>query len=336
MNLSYGKTRTLLQSHYTNIVASYTMRMKANKHKCKFLECVTEGVSRPFFISIPDKFTVTVPHGSVPTEVFITPVGSEIVTRQLEYLKKILGTLKSDLVSISSSFVCHLKGDTCVCYRIVGEFDDPYEEVKIEDPVQSLVQKVTSLVEAEAELPELTLPEERSFSTEDHDSLTVRAASFIFDEIELGLVYIDIELNSFYENVSHIRAVLVEKYAYLEDNELDVRQEKIDHLSQLFNQLTERFKEIDEILLKHDITSKTQLTTLAGLLTRLTKVENESEQEDSTVNDLKSQIQIAITKEHIKSLRLKDSTHDMLELCDILGSQVLEKIKLLKDEVGGH
>jgi hypothetical protein len=68
-------------------------------------------------------------------------------------------------------------------------------------------------------------------------------------------------------------------------------------------------------------------------LTRLTKVENISENEGPTVNDLKSQIQTTIAEEHIKSLRLKDSIHDTLELCDILASQVLEKIKSLKDEV---
>jgi hypothetical protein len=131
--------------------------------------------------------------------------------------------------------------------------------------------------------------------------------------------------------------VLIEKYAHLEDNELDVRQEKIDRLSQLFTQLTERFKEVDDILLKRDGTSKKILVTLGNLLTRLTKVENVSEHNkgsETTVNDLKSQIQTTITEEHIKSLRLKDSIHDTLELCDILVSQALEKIKSLKDEVG--
>ena len=41
----------------------------------------------------------------------------------------------------------------------------------------------------------------------------------------------------------------------------------------------------------------------------------------------------AISEEHITSLRLKDSAHDMLELCDILSSQVLDKIKGIKTEV---
>ena len=156
----------------------------------------------------------------------------------------------------------------------------------------------------------------------------------MFDEIELGLVYIAIELNSFYKDASQIREVLIKKYAFLEDNELDVRQEKIDHLSQLFGQLTERFKEVDDILLKRDSTSKKKLATLANLLKRLTKIENASELEIPAINDLKVQIQATITEEHIISLRLKDSAHDMLELCDILSSQVLDKIKGLKDEVG--
>ena len=333
MNLSYEKTLNLLQTHSTNIVTSYTMRMKDNKHKCKFLECVTEGVSQSFLISIPDKFNVVVPLGSVATEVFILPVGSEIVARQLDYLKKIRGTLQSDVVSISSNIICYVNTSSSVCYRIVGEFDELYEEIKLENPIQSLVQKVTNLVEEKPTQPGVSLSGGEPFTNKVYDPLIVQSESFIFDEIELGLVYISIELNSFYENVSRIREVLIEKYAYLEDNELDVRQEKIDHLSQLFNQLTEKFKEVDEILLKRDNTSKKTLSTLGNLLTRLTKVENVSEKEGPTVNDLKSQIQTTIAEEHIKSLRLKDSIHDTLELCDILVSQVLEKIKSLKDEV---
>lgn len=323
----------LLQNHSTNIVAAYTMRMKDNKHKCKFLECVTEGVTPSFLISIPDKFNVVIPLGSVSTNVFILPVSPEIVARQLDYLKKIRGTLHSDLVSISSNIICYINSSSSVCYRIVGEFDELYEETSRENPIQNLIQKVTNLVEEKGLQSEVILAEGHPVGKV-YDPLTVRPASFIFDEIELGLVYISIELNSFYENVSRVREVLTEKYAYLEDNELDVRQEKIDLLSQLFNQLTERFKEVDEILLKRDITSKKTLSTLGKLLTRLTKVENLSEKKGSTITGLKSQIQTTITEEHIKSLRLKDSIHDMLELCDILVSQVLEKITSLKDEVG--
>ena len=333
MNLSYEKTLNLLQTHSTNIIASYIIRIKDQKSKCKFIECVTEGVSQSFFISIPDKFNVVVPLGSASMEVFIFPVGEEIVFRQLEYLKKTRGTLQSDLVSISSNFVCHITANSSMCYRIVGECDAWYEETKSEDPVQSLVQKVSNLVEEKPTYPEVTLSGEGSFSDKVQDPLIVKPASFIFDEIELGLVYISIDLNSFYENVSRVRGVLIEKYAYLEDNELDVRQEKIDHLSQLFTQLTDRFKEVDEILLKHDSISKKTLVTLGNLVTRLTKIEHVAEKEVSSVNDLKSQIQSTITEEYIKDLRLKDSIHDMLELCDILGSQILEKIKSIKDEV---
>ena len=335
MNLSFEKTLSLLQTHHTRVVATYTIRMKGNKHKCKFLECMTTGISRPFFISIPDKFNITVLLGSAPMEVFISPVGPEIVARQLEYLKKIRGTLESDLVSISSSFICHVKNSSRWCYRIVGEFDDLYEESKPDSQFQSLVQKVTNLVEEKTETadPPLlsTLPETPIFEEYD-DSLTIRPTSFMFDEIELGLVYIAVELNSFYKDASQIREVLVKKYAFLEDNELDVRQEKIDRLAQLFIQLTERFKEVDDILLKRDSTSKKKLETLTNLLKRLTKVEDASEKEIPTINDLKVQIQTTITEEHITSLRLKDSANDMLELCDILSSQVLDKIKWLKDE----
>ncbi len=332
MDLSYGKMLKLLQTHSTNIVAAYTMRMKDNKHKCKFLECVTEGVTPSFLISIPDKFNVVIPLGSVSTNVFILPVSPEIVARQLDYLKKIRGTLHSDFVSISSNIICYIHSSSSVCYRIVGESDELYEETSQENPIQNLIQKVTNLVEEKGDQSEVILAEGNPVDKV-HDPLTVRPASFIFDEIELGLVYISIELNSFYENVSRIREVLTEKYAHLEDNELDVRQEKIDLLSKSFNQLTERFKEVDEILLKRDITSKNTLSTLGKLLTRLSKIERISENQDSTIAGLKSQIQITITEEHIKSLRLKDSIHDMLELCDILVSQVLEKITSLKDEV---
>ena len=339
MNLSYEKILSLLQTHDTTVVATYTIRMRGDKHTCKFLECMTTGTPQSFFISIPDKFNITVLLGSAPTEVFISPVGPEIVTRQLEYLKKIRGTLESDLVSISSSFVCHVKNDSSWCYRIAGEFDDPYEESKTDTQIQSLVQKVTNLVE-EKEAPDsdpfpgIPSLSETPVSFKDYDPLTIRPTSFMFDEIELGLVYIAIELNSFYKDASQIREVLIKKYAFLEDNELDVRQEKIDHLSQLFGQLTERFKEVDDILLKRDSTSKKKLATLANLLKRLTKIENASELEIPAINDLKVQIQATITEEHIISLRLKDSAHDMLELCDILSSQVLDKIKGLKDEVG--
>jgi len=336
MNLSFEKTLALLQTHHTTVVATYTIRMRGDKHKCKFLECMTTGISQTFFISIPDKFNVTVLLGSTPTEVFISPVGPEIVARQLEYLKKIRGTLESDLVSISSSFVCHVKNGSSGCYRIVGEFDDPFEESKTDSPIQSLVQKVANLVEEKEEAtdPPLfpALPD-TPVSFADADPLTIRPTSFMFDEIELGLVYIAVELNSFYKDASRIREVLIKKYAFLEDNELDVRQEKIDHLSQLFIQLTERFKEVDDILLKRDSTSKKKLVTLATLLKRLTKIENASEKEIPAINDLKAQILTTITEEHITSLRLKDSAHDMLELCDILSSQVLDKIKGIKTEV---
>ena len=338
MNLSYEKIRSLLQTHHTTVVATYTIRMRGDKCQCKFLECTTRGIPQSFFISIPNKFTITVLLGSSPTEVFISPVGAEIVTRQLEYLKKIRGTLDSDLVSISSSFVCHVKNSSSWCYRIVGEFDDPYEEAKTDNQIQSLVQKTTTLIEEAADpapFPTLSLPSipELSISADEYEPLIIRPTSFIFEEIELGHVYIAVELDSFYKNASRIREVLVKKYAFLEDNELDVRQEKIDHLSQLFTQLVERFKEVDDILLNRDSTSKKKLVTLGTLLKRLTKVENASEKEVPAINDLKAQIPTTITEEHITSLRLKDSAHDMLELCDILSSQVLDKIKGIKTEV---
>lgn len=269
---------------------------------------------------------------------FISPVGIEIGSRQLEYLTKIRGTLESDLVSVSSSFVCHITKSSSWCYRIVGEFDGPYEEAKPDNQIQSLVQKVETLVEAKEGLPtepdRLPVSDLPSLSQANaYDALTIRPASFIFDEIELGLVYISIELNTFYENAPLIYELLGKKYSFLEDNELDVRQEKIDHLAQLFTQLTDRFKEVDDILLKRDNTSKHKLATLSKLLNRLHKVEKSSPKEIPAINDLKSQIQTTITEEHINSLRLKDSAHDMLELCDILSSQVLDKIKGLKDEV---
>ena len=340
MNLSYEKTVSLLQTHNTTVVAIYMIRMTGNTYKCKFLECMSTGLGRPFFISIPDKFNVAVLLGSAPTEMFISPVGTEIGSRQLEYLKKIRGTLESDLVSISSNFMCHITNSSSWCYRIVGEFDDPYEEAKSDNQIQNLVQKVTTLVDEKKEEeestdpfpnPPLSLPQ---ISADDYDLLTIRPSSFIFDEIELGLVYISIDLNSFYEDATRICEVLEEKYGFIEDNELDVRQEKIDHLAQTFNQLTDRFKEVDDILLKRDSTSKQKFTTLENLLKRLDKIENSSDNEVPEINDLKSQIQTTITEEHINSLRLKDSTNDMLELCDILSSQVLDTIKGLKDEVG--
>ena len=333
MNLSYEKTISLLRTHNTRVIAIYMMRQRGETYKCKFLECMTTGLVQPFFISIPEKFNVAVLLGSAPTEMFISPVGTEIGARQLEYLTKIRGTLESDLVSVSSNFVCHITTSSSWCYRIVGEFDEPYEEAKPDNQIQSLVQKVTALVETKEGLsPDLfSLPEPSAI--DNHDSLTIRPESFIFDEIELGLVYISIELNTFYKDGARIREVMGEKYAFLEDNELDVRQEKIDHLGQVFAQLTDRFKEVDDILLKRDSTSKQKLTTLSNLLKRLHKVENSSEKEIPAINDLKFQIQTTITEEHINSLRLKDSAHDMLELCDILSSQVLDKIKGLKDEV---
>jgi len=338
MNLSYEKTISLLQTHNTTVIALYMIRKNGNTYHCKFLECMATGLVQPFFISIPDKFNVAVLLGSAPTEMFISPVGIEIGSRQLEYLTKIRGTLESDLVSVSSSFVCHITKSSSWCYRIVGEFDGPYEEAKPDNQIQSLVQKVETLVEAKEGLPtepdRLPVSDLPSLSQANaYDALTIRPASFIFDEIELGLVYISIELNTFYENAPLIYELLGKKYSFLEDNELDVRQEKIDHLAQLFTQLTDRFKEVDDILLKRDNTSKHKLATLSKLLNRLHKVEKSSPKEIPAINDLKSQIQTTITEEHINSLRLKDSAHDMLELCDILSSQVLDKIKGLKDEV---
>ena len=87
-----------------------------------------------FSLVFPTSLTSAALLGSAPTEMFIAPVGTEIGSRQLEYLTKIRGTLDSDLVSVSSSFVCHLTKSASRCYRIVGEFDDPYDEAKPEQP----------------------------------------------------------------------------------------------------------------------------------------------------------------------------------------------------------
>jgi hypothetical protein len=336
MDLSYEKTVSLLQTHNTVVIAIYMIRKRGNTYQCKFLECMATGLGQPFFISIPDKFNLSALLGSAPTEMFIAPVGTEIGSRQLEYLTKIRGTLDSDLVSVSSSFVCHLTKSASRCYRIVGEFDDPYDEAKPSNQIQSLVQKVATLVEEKEEVPAEAafLSEAPVFSgADEYDPLMVRPAAFIFDEIELGLVYISIELHTFYENASDIGKILGKKYAFLEDNELDVRQEKIDRLTLLFQQMADRFKEVDDILLKRDSASKQKLDTLSKLLKRLYRVENSSEKDIPAINDLKFQIQTTITEEHINSLRLKDSAHDTLELCDILSSQILDKIKGLKDEV---
>ena len=343
MNLSYEKTVALLQTHDTSVVSLYLIRKRKEGNHCKFLECVTQGAARSFVISVPDKFSLVVPAGCTTPESFISPVGAEIGGRQLEYLRKPRGTIESDLFSVSSGFVCHLAGEDVSCYRIVGEADSPYEEAQPDTQIQSLVQNVDTLAvetkkgggEGETDLS-LSGDDGRTrlgpSSLPKLDLLAVRPSSFLFDEIEMGLVYVAVEIYSFYKNRKEIVEELGRNYAFLGDNELDIRQEKIDGLAQRFRLLSAEFASVDDILLQRDSRSKEKLATLKTLLERLLVLEKAAVEPSPKVSSLKSQVQDSIREEHVKSLRFKDSVHDALELCDLFASQILEKIMGLKEE----
>lgn len=310
-------------------------------------------------ISIADRFVMAVGSadlaslGEHVSRIFLIPMGVEIAPLQLAHVLHAKGTLDSDLVALGSGTFCHAVGETSsdvVGYRLVGEFDPAYVFPTEQDKLSSLVQKATEIL-ADEETPEDPSADVRETETEPAPedliedlvspptTFSAVPSTFLFDEIEIGIVFLSVDLNTFYRDATSIACKLSTQYDFLEDNELDVRQEKIDDLKKSVETLAGYLQRVDGLLLQNEASSKQKQKTLEGLLTRVANVVAKSDGNaafDSEPNDvlsLRLQIEHSADEEHVVSLRLKDTLHRSLELCRLLVTQAISEMKGLETAI---
>jgi len=297
---------------------------------------------------------------------YLLPASEQSVQLQLEHLELTLGTLTASALSLSSAALCYKARDDITnvpsarCFRIVSSLEGPYDEKKYKDPLSELVGQVEEVapsvistelvdqaqpfsvdvdvdvdvdvqVDVDVDVPTIPKFDENDSAPEGVLQSTV-PPSLLCDEIELGLLYLTVDLSTFYRNRTRVESELDSNYALLDDNELDVRQEKISQLQALITEVQKQMLTLDErILASDDITTK-KFSTLQKLLAKVVLMEQKDGNKQK-IGQLKSQIQFSIGEETIVQLRRKDFVLNVLNLCSIILTEALSAVRGLQEEL---
>ena len=370
MNLSLDKTLAMLKDNDTTVLGIYAMRIAGETTaQCLFFEAASATCVRPFMIHVPNRFKVSLPkdvhdvHDVHDLNItYLLPASEQSVQLQLEHLELTLGTLTTSALSLSSAALCYKARDDITnvpsarCFRIVSSLEGPYDEKKYNDPLSELVGQVEEVapsaistelvdqaqpfsidadadVQVDVDVPTIPKFDENDSAPEGVLQSTV-PPSLLCDEIELGLLYLTVDLSTFYRNRTRVESELDSNYALLDDNELDVRQEKISQLQALITEVQKQMLTLDErVLASDDITTK-KFSTLQKLLAKVVLMEQKDGNKQK-IGQLKSQIQFSIGEETIVQLRRKDFVLNVLNLCSIILTEALSAVRGLQEELQG-
>ncbi|HMP28164.1 MAG TPA: hypothetical protein PKD85_01105 [Saprospiraceae bacterium] len=154
--------------------------------------------------------------------------------------------------------------------------------------------------------------------------------------INIGLIYYCIDLSSFYKKLKKEASFDFEKeilaaYDALDDNEIELRDIKIDEISELSNKLVKKAKDISEGCKKTNLDLKTQLIRLSETLNKTEKLKikvDTNEKKFATakpeVDRLYNQTKTALHDINTEIIRTRESTNDILEIIRISLEELLE------------
>ena len=121
----------------------------------------------------------------------------------------------------------------------------------------------------------------------------------------------------------------------MEDNQLDLRHQKIEELKQTNAAVGRQLVSLEESLLKREERSQNKLDQLSTLLTRLStlKKKSSSRKRSSKMLLIHEKINSTMEEEQVLSMRLKDQLHAAIELCSVILGETLTELEKLIQEI---
>ncbi len=134
------------------------------------------------------------------------------------------------------------------------------------------------------------------------------------EEINVGMIYVCIDINDFFYKISTYETVLLNCYNDIEEKEYDVREIKIRKIEDLvINFKVNSFDKIEDIK-NQEVDIKTQIKRLSSILLSCENLERRKKHDDaSDIETIVKETKRTIDDFHIELLRLRDKAHYVLD-----------------------
>ena len=132
-------------------------------------------------------------------------------------------------------------------------FED--EEGNVVEEVESTLDKAGDIKEKETETADVISTGDNSIPDDLEDS-----------DISLGIIYVVIALGTFFKKIEKYETTLVEYYEQLDDNELDVRKDRLIRLKDITTDFLEHSEKRIQEINKKEIELKVNLLRLTVIL----------------------------------------------------------------------
>lgn len=152
--------------------------------------------------------------------------------------------------------------------------------------------------------------------------------------INIGLIYYSVDLSLFYKKIKD--SVAFEKeilavYDALDDNEIEIRDIKIDEITELSNKLVKKAKDVSNECKKKSLELKSQILRLSETLDKTEKLKDKIAlntkkfaNSKPDVDRLHNQTKTALHDINTEIIRKRESTNDVLEIIRISLEELLE------------
>jgi hypothetical protein len=382
ITLSMKKLLPFLHKFSYRILVFYTVvDEETGEDNARFIEIKTPRYEKIFMLSIPLRYRLVIDdtHKKIPLTLLKEPS-----KRHLEYLMETKGTLlDSDVVSISSTFICSYRHNAgyegTECFYIG---DDAFQEVNaddVEDEIENVekleaeVQKIASDIDPSKSEEPIKDKETKLLEPKEEDGVALifeddegnpiddvkqiisnkhteneeeeedeeidfgddedegEEVDFRDEEIELGLVYIMVELNVFFKKIGeNFENEIVKLYDTLDEAENERRSTQVTKIQDLLQQVSVNLNtKLEELKAKEDelresfmrltslVTDTNHLLVKTGADAKLKKNHEETER-------LSKQIQSAIHDINVEKIKLKDKITNLLSTHILVLSDLLE------------
>lgn len=351
--------RPLSLQKVTDFVAKHGYVLSTLYHvdsSCAFIECRSPIHQKTFVIRIPSKYDLTISADENNAQE-ITSVDRETSTQQ-RYMDMLVGGSKFDdvsLLAVSSSSLCVRHFDGTSSYYVLGRVEEEApEEIEEVDKVTELERELDKFVTEEPATSEPAVIEvdttaDTSFDADSADesvSMDV-VEEVVFEdtppppddaevmdtfvdnsvppsledsEVVIGLIYVMIDLPTFFKSAKSFEDKLTTIYSLLDANEVTSRKTRmvaIDERSQrVHNKVTSRLAEIEA----NEATLKNQLSRLTQVMTKAEALRNKSaslEGVSNEVDELYGKTRRTIHDLNVQLLRLRDEVDNMLSSYEV-------------------
>jgi hypothetical protein len=152
--------------------------------------------------------------------------------------------------------------------------------------------------------------------------------------INIGLIYYSVDLSLFYKKLKDSIAFekdILAVYDALDDNEIEIRDIKIDEITELSNKLVKKAKDVSEDCKKKSLELKSQILRLSETLDKTEKLKDKIASNTKKfanskpdIDRLHNQTKTALHDINTEIIRNRESANDVLEIIRISLEELLE------------